>query len=100
MSDHTFRVDSLDAEESPCTVSYALLTLMCAATYMSLTLEEEIDGDYIIVTNEMDGEVVFRLKVTYVMGQLLLSTLERVDSALRGEDDDDYEEDEPWDLRN
>lgn len=84
--------DQMGFDESPPTIAYTLLALAAAAFDFEIVALDDFDGEIIVVRDEDSGFEYLRMRVSPMMGMLLVSILDRTGKELAAI----AQGDEPW----
>lgn len=84
-------IESLNVEESPCTLAYLMLALLSGVYGYTFAVDDTRNKVYVV---DDDGILLFTISVAGVFAQLLVAVLNDIDSQLSdGPEEDD---DNPW----
>lgn len=86
------RFTDTDLDESPNTIAYALLALSAVAFDFEIAVVDDYDEEIIILRDETSGYEFVRMRVSPMMGTLLVSILDRTGMELAAT----QEGNEPW----
>jgi hypothetical protein len=67
--------DRLGMNESPPTIAYVMLSLTTAAFNTEIAIEEDYEGEVIVLRDRDSGFEYFRVRVSSMMGVLLVAVL-------------------------
>lgn len=95
-SSREIRFCDTELDESPNTIAYALLALSSVAFEYEIGVIEDADGEIIVMYDEASGFEYVRMRVSPLMGTLLISILDRAGEELAATADGD----EPWISKN
>lgn len=93
---NTLDFSDLGMDESPATIAYVLLSLTTAAFDTELVVEDDLFDEVVICRDRTSGFEYFRVRVSPMMGMLLISVLNQTGIEVSGLEVGD----EPWISNN